>query len=81
MPLAMTAPVSFKTLNQYVDTAFLTRLFGRSSLTVLLWRQKKGLPYLRIPGEGRDVIRYDKREVLAWAKIHRVRIRAIKELT
>jgi hypothetical protein len=46
----------------------LCRLFKRSELTVMLWRQNHGLPYIRVPGENRDTIRYDREQVIAWAR-------------
>lgn len=45
----------------------LCTLFRRSELTVLSWRRHKGLPYVRIPGDSRDSVRYDLDAVKEWA--------------
>mgnify|MGYP003815892779 CR=1 FL=1 len=43
-------------------------LFGKSELTIMKWQQNKGLPYIRIPGDKRDTIKFDKEAVVAWGK-------------
>ena len=43
-------------------------LFGRSKLTIMLWRQNRELPHVIIPGDDRDAIRYRRPAVLRWAK-------------
>lgn len=58
----------YRILEGLVDTEYLAKLFARSEQTIMLWRQHDGLPYVRIPGSGRDTIRYDKAEVLEWAR-------------
>jgi len=55
-------------LQSLLNTRDLAKMFDRSSLTIHLWKKKFGLPYIRIPGAGRDTIRYDKKAVKAWAK-------------
>lgn len=44
------------------------RLFRKSELTIMLWRQNDGLPAIRIPGESRDTLRYERNAVMSWAK-------------
>lgn len=61
-------------LSGTLNTADLTRLFSRSPLTILLWRKNKNLPYIRIKGEKRDTIRYDRAKVEEWAKQQGLRI-------
>ncbi len=65
-------------LDQLVDTSYLCRMFRRGELTIHLWRRDKGLPVVRIHGEGRDTIRYDRAEVLAWANNRGYRIFPVK---
>lgn len=62
-------------LRGYVTTADLCRMFSRAPLTILKWRQNKGLPYVRIPGDGKDTVRYKLVDVLDWAKKTKRRIR------
>jgi len=52
---------SFMTGNQ------MRRLFGRTAMTLYIWRRDKGLPYILIPGEGKPSIRFDLDAVLSWA--------------
>ena len=59
---------NFTQLDGYVTTGFLCGMFSRSELAITNWRLYKGLPYVRIPGDGRDTIRYTLDEVLDWAK-------------
>lgn len=61
-------PSTCTVLNGYVDTAYLCRLFKRSSLTIGLWRKHEGLPYILLPGDARDAIRFVRTDVVAWAK-------------
>lgn len=53
---------------ELLTTADLCRLFKRAPLTIRHWREKKDLPYVRIPGHARDTIRFVRKDVLAWAK-------------
>lgn len=58
----------------------LVRLFKRSRVTILHWRQTDGLPAVRIRGEFMDTVRYNKDDVIAWAgkkgkRIHTRRVR------
>ena len=50
------------------------RIFGKTRLTVKQWRDVRGLPYVLIPGDGRDDVRYRRKDVLAWAKANKVRV-------
>jgi hypothetical protein len=61
-------------LCELVDTSYLCALFRRSDLTIALWRKRKGLPVVRIPGHRRDTIRFDKSEVMDWAITNNIRI-------
>jgi hypothetical protein len=49
-------------------TADVCRLFKVTSMTVITWRQNRGLPALEVPGTKRPAIRFIPSEVLAWAK-------------
>lgn len=65
-------------VDDMVTTNYLCRLFNRGVLTIMHWRQHSGLPYIRLKGEGRDAIRYNKTDVMEWARstgkrIYRVR--------
>ena len=46
----------------------LVDLFGKTTLTITTWRQKFGLPYVRVKGETNDSIRYRLEQVIAWAR-------------
>lgn len=54
-------------LENYVTTKYVAKLLSRTELTIHHWTKKEGLPYIRIPGDGRDTIRYDKQAVIQWA--------------
>ncbi len=49
-------------------TNYVCALFRRSALTIMHWRRFEGMPYVRIPGDGRDSIRYREREVRDWSR-------------
>lgn len=61
-------------LNDIVTTGYLCKLFKRGTLTLQNWRNDLGLPYIRIPGDGRDTIRYDLDAVIDWAQKNHKRI-------
>lgn len=42
-------------------------VFRVSPGTVYLWRKNRLLPYVRIPGDSTDAIRYRLEPLLAWA--------------
>lgn len=66
--MSATAKPNFKILTQYLTSGDLARLFARTPLTILNWRRGESLPYVVIPGEGRDSIRYDLAAVVRWAE-------------
>ena len=43
------------------------KLFRKTVLTIQNWRNFEGMPFVRIPGFGRDSIRFDPRKVARWA--------------
>lgn len=55
-------------LGDLLDTAQMVKLFGVTELSIHNWRAGKGLPYVRIPGSGRDTIRYRRAAVKEWAE-------------
>lgn len=55
-------------LSDLLDEQQVADRLGRSAQSVALWRRHRGLPYVRIPGSGRDTIRYRWPAVLQWAK-------------
>lgn len=59
----------------YATSADLCKMFDRSYQTIMLWRQKQGLPHKRFPGNGRDMILFDLEEVRQWAKDNGKQIR------
>lgn len=54
-------------LSRLLTMSDLQRIFRRSELTISGW-MKNGLPVIRIPGQARDTIRFDRDEVLSWAR-------------
>lgn len=44
------------------------KLFRRSELTISLWIKNDGLPVVRIEGDKRDTLRFDRAEVSQWAR-------------
>ena len=57
-----------KQLDALLTITDVCRMFGKSAQTIFTWRQFQGLPYITIPGSGRDTIRFERREVKRWAK-------------
>jgi hypothetical protein len=49
-------------------TADVCRVLKVTSMTVITWRQTRGLPALEGPGSKRPAIRFVPNDVLAWAK-------------
>jgi hypothetical protein len=49
-------------------TADVCRVLKVTSMTVITWRQTRGLPALEVPGSKRPAIRFVPNDVLAWAK-------------
>lgn len=60
-------------------TADVCRVFKVTSMTVITWRQNRGLPALEVPGTKRPAIRFIPNEVLAWAKRNDVPIHPLIE--
>jgi hypothetical protein len=61
-------PENVTVIEDLVDTNYVMQLFRRSELTIAYWRKNDGLPYVRIKGNARDTIRFDRKAVLRWAK-------------
>lgn len=55
-------------LDDLLPMADVCRAFNRSELTILHWRQRKGMPYVLITGSQRPTIRFRLSAVEAWAK-------------
>lgn len=68
-------------LSGFVTEGYLRKLFKRGGLTINLWRRDKALPFVRIPGDGRDAIRYRLDEVKQWAKENDKRVYAVLEVS
>jgi hypothetical protein len=73
------APETVEELKGLMTTAQVADLFGKSPLTITLWRKEKGLPYVRIPGDGRDTIRFHEGRVKKWAKKNQVQTSPARE--
>ncbi len=58
---------------ELVGLDYVKKLFRRGELTIMLWRKKKSLPYVRINGDSRPSIRFDPAELQDWAKKNKVR--------
>jgi len=61
---------------EIVDTEFLCSYFGVARLTILNWRKNRDLPwfYEEIKEFGaRRAVRFEKRKVMEWARIHEVK--------
>jgi len=63
-----------RVIEDYVTSGYLCKFFKRSSLTIHHWRARKGLPYVRFPGDSRDTIRYVIDEVISWAKANDIQM-------
>lgn len=52
------------------------RMFDREQQTIDLWRRERGLPAVVRPAAegGKNVVLFDKREVLAWARENGVEV-------
>lgn len=68
-PAKERVPEVVEHLSGLVTSAFLEKMFNRKGLTIMIWRQREGLPYVRITGDGRDTIRFRYEAVLAWATV------------
>lgn len=53
--------------NMLLTTVHMQQMFGVVRKTVWWWRTNKAMPYLRIPGAGKDAIRFHLPDVVAWA--------------
>lgn len=62
-------------LTGLMTTGEVARLFNRDKQTVNVWRREKGLPFVRIPGDARDTIRYRRAAVLEWAALMSLDVR------
>lgn len=67
-----TAPV--EVLEGLVTSRTLEKIFRRGGLTILHWRQEQGLPFVKVPGDARDTIRFRIEAVKKWAKAHNKRM-------
>ena len=68
----MAAEAEAVTEMDLMTTPQVARLFGKSQLTILNWRRRRGLPTILIKGDLSHATRYDRKAVLAWAKKHKV---------
>jgi hypothetical protein len=57
-----------KGLDKLITAAEVRRALGISTMTLHIWRRRRGLPTVVIPGEGRNTIRFLPDEVADWAK-------------
>ena len=44
------------------------KLFGRTEMTIYLWREKRNLPYITFPGSDRTMVRFIKTDLIEWAE-------------
>lgn len=62
------APPGAEVLDGLLTTSDVCRVFGRSYQTVRKWRVRRSMPYVVVPGTGRDTIRYRREDVDEWAR-------------
>lgn len=62
------AKESVEVLRGLVTQADMVTLFNCATLTITHWRDRYGMPYIRIPGNGKDTIRFRLKRVLRWAR-------------
>lgn len=55
-------------------TEKLARTFQVSPMTLWVWRTKRGLPQLELPGRKRPAVRFIPEEVRRWAKDNKVKM-------
>lgn len=48
----------------------MVRIFGKTRQTIHRWRVEKELPYIEYPDDTTSFVRFDKQEVIRWAKQH-----------
>lgn len=53
--------------SELLTTKEVALFFDVSPQTITLWRDHKGLSCIRISGDHRDTIRYDRKTVEKWA--------------
>ena len=61
-----------KELSDLWTTDVLVQKFRVSPMTLWVWRSKRGLPTLSLPGKKRDSVRFIPAEVTKWAKENKV---------
>lgn len=62
-----------------LTTAQVAKRFAVTPLSVTLWRTKRGLPFVRIVGAGRDTIRFKAKAVEEWARKGHTKVRALRK--
>lgn len=58
----------------HLMTLDVAKAFDRSSVTINTWREKRGLPFVKLPGGARAPVRYDAAAVKRWAKENKVEV-------
>jgi hypothetical protein len=58
---------NYETLN-LLTVADVAEAFEVTSMTIYLWRRYRGLPFLLIPSQGKDSVRFYKDKVVKWAR-------------
>lgn len=66
-------------LTKLWTVADLVEIFGKSSMTIHIWRRKKLLPTIVIAGRGRDTIRFSPESVEQWAKVNDIPMKLTKK--
>lgn len=53
----------------------ISEMLGVSRITIHTWRKYRGLPYVVIPGDTKNAIRFRKKDVLEWAREKGVKVK------
>lgn len=74
------SPQNETLLEGYITIRKVADLLGKTELTIHTWTQPPNdLPYVRIPGDRRDTIRFKYDDVISWAQRTGRRVRLLKD--
>jgi hypothetical protein len=64
-----------------VTAKYLSKMFKKTVQVIYDWRNRKGLPFVIIPGDGGDMHRFNLNKVIAWAKFVSARMHIVNHST
>ena len=73
-PKREVVPKVVEYMTDFATDKDICQFFRKTTVTIREWRESRGLPFVVIPGDGKNLIRYRLELVIPWATREKVRM-------